>query len=164
MHLHVLVIVCTLSKSMIAARDFAHIWPLSGVGPEMIAEVVSFPKYRISELAFRVVALPHLHPPPGGGIDEAVRTKRREREALAVRTSWAIRLGHHRPDIHGYLGQRGHVLEDLTLASQSLCLDCEVAIFPCHHLRRRRYPLFAIRKCSLSVMYLELLLQILVQI
>lgn len=77
MHLHVLVIVCTLSKSMIAARDFANKWPLSGVDPEMIAEVVSFPKYRISELlACRVVALPHLHPPPGGGIDEAVRTKR----------------------------------------------------------------------------------------
>ncbi len=163
MHLHVLVIVCMLSKSMIAARDFAHIWPLSGVDPEMIAEAVSFPKYRISDLlACRVVALPHLHPPLGGGIDEAVRTKRRERKALAGRTSRAIRLGHHRPDIHGYLGQRGHVLEDLTLGSQSLCLDCEVAIFPCHLLSRRRYPLLAIRKCSLSVMYLELLLQILV--
>ena len=48
MHLRVLVIVCALSKSMIAARDFANKRPLSSVDPEVISEVVSFPKNSIS--------------------------------------------------------------------------------------------------------------------
>ena len=80
MHLHVLVIVCTLIKRMVAARDYANEWSLSSVDPEMVAEVVSFlknPVVCISELqAVWVVALPDLQPPLGGGVGEAVRTER----------------------------------------------------------------------------------------
>lgn len=80
MHLHVLVIVCTLIKRMVAARDYANEWSLSSVDPEMVAEVVSFlknPGGCISELqAVWVVALPDLQPPLGGGVGEAVRTER----------------------------------------------------------------------------------------